>query len=503
MVSSSCLGIAGELFQLSGNVGGETSDIPRLAVRVILLLIIVFFCFHWIVLAHYAVDIPYWDDWEPYRRSQAGSFALSSLFRPDTDSLYPVGRFLDAMNLRLFAGDNVIYQILSFGAVMGGLLALQYALLKRYAPTAMALGAAVLSLIFMLQGGTYWGQQSVAYQQALPLLALFGALWVAVASRVRFNAKAALIGLLASLGGFSHISGAFSAAVVTLLAMAFWWRVGPGQRHEYSASALGFGSGAALSVPAQLWVIIVFQHGHVHRPDTPWSTPLDWEFWAYIVGKIGRSLGFDATASGFAFLISLVIAIVAILLALLFVWELVAQKSDRTDDQFAFVYCAICLSVFVYLGLVASGRTNLGSGDLERTVLQFFQFGQRRFHYFWVTALIPWIVLAAMHFTKRLYGAEWQTAAAIMASLIVLAIFSVNARTIFGQIQYYRSMAESKEEGIKCLAEKIQSGPPYICETLYPTDIASGLKGAEGAGAKFMTYLPGFLVRGPEAGPSL
>ena len=120
----------------------DRPDAAQLVLRIVLVLLIGLFLVHWIVLARYAVDLPYMDDWIGYDWGDAGSFRVSRLFAAGNDTLMPVGRFLDAVNVRLFAGDNVISQILSFGAVVGSLLLLQYALLKRFAPSTIALALA-------------------------------------------------------------------------------------------------------------------------------------------------------------------------------------------------------------------------------------------------------------------------------------------------------------------------------------------------------------------------
>ena len=122
----------------------DRPDAAQLVLRIVLVLLISLFLVHWIVLARYAVDLPYMDDWIGYDVGRCGIVQRSSrLFAAGNDTLMPVGRFLDAVNVRLFAGDNVISQILSFGAVVGSLLLLQYALLKRFAPSTIALALAV------------------------------------------------------------------------------------------------------------------------------------------------------------------------------------------------------------------------------------------------------------------------------------------------------------------------------------------------------------------------
>ena len=93
----------------------DRRDIASLLLRAVLVLLIAIFFVHWIVLARYAIDLPYMDDWLGYAWGDAGSIRPSRLFAAGNDTLMPVGRFFDAVNVRLFAGDNVIYQILTFG----------------------------------------------------------------------------------------------------------------------------------------------------------------------------------------------------------------------------------------------------------------------------------------------------------------------------------------------------------------------------------------------------
>jgi hypothetical protein len=76
--------------------------------------------------------------------------------------------------------------------------------------------------------------------------------------------------------------------------------------------------------------------------------------------------------------------------------------------------------------------------------------------------------------------------------MLLLIDFAGNGNTIFGLAPYYRSLAELKEKGLKCLAAKIQGEPPYLCAELYPTDLANALDDADLIGAKFMRYLPPF-----------
>lgn len=478
----------------------DSLDTASPMLRAALVLLIGFFVFHWIVLARYAIDLPYMDDWLGYAWGDAGSIRPSRLFAPGNDTLMPVGRFFDAVNVRLFAGDNVIYQILTFGIVAGGLLLLQYTLLKRYAPSTTALAVAGISLMLMLQPDTYWGAQSVAYHQALPLLALLGGLWIAVAVSIRPAAKVLFIALIATLGGLAYVSGAFTALAVAAFAALFWWRRGPGPLQAYRASSLGFGLGALISLPAQLWVLLVVQHGATHRPDAPWSTPLAPQFWEFMVGIIGRAIGFGGSASGWTLAASLVLVAVLIGLFLLLLWPLARRADTAGDDaEFAFVFGALSAAVFLFLCMVAAGRASLAAPP-ESTVLGAFALGQARFYFFWVTILIPWVVLAIMRLVPAA-SRPWQAGTALGLSVLLLILFVVNGRTIFGLARHYQAMASLKLDGISCLKSKIPDGPPYLCERLFPADLAPALDYAALVGAKFTAYLPAFRPDQAEAAP--
>lgn len=82
-------------------------------------------------LVRHGVDIPFWDDWRQYDSGDLGNLSLAYLFTPANDTLYPVGRLLDSLAVRLLDGHSVAYQLISLVAVLGGLLALQWRLLSR------------------------------------------------------------------------------------------------------------------------------------------------------------------------------------------------------------------------------------------------------------------------------------------------------------------------------------------------------------------------------------
>lgn len=181
------------------------------------ILLLVLMALSWLT---HGIDVPMWDDWRDLAKKQAGSFDLKVLFEPANDTLYPVGRFLDALAFRILGGNAIAYQFLSMTLMLGLLLFFQWRLLRKCLDDRFAAAISFLLTCLMMQGGSYWGLQALAYHQALPAVCLLAILDMAIAgarSKITMSISAFLIGLVA---GLTYISGAFAmfvAAVVLLL----------------------------------------------------------------------------------------------------------------------------------------------------------------------------------------------------------------------------------------------------------------------------------------------
>ena len=123
----------------------------------------------------WGTDLPYLDDWRVYDEGSALSLNVQRLFRAVNNTISPVGLALDVLAQRWLGGNPLPYQALSMVAVLGGLLWLQWRLLG-WVVADRRQQVLLFALCFpMLQSGSYWGEQNLAYHQALPLLALLAA----------------------------------------------------------------------------------------------------------------------------------------------------------------------------------------------------------------------------------------------------------------------------------------------------------------------------------------
>ena len=123
----------------------------------------------------WGTDLPYFDDWRAYDMGNALSLAPGRLFKSVNNTISPVGMALEALAQRWLGGNPLPYQTLSMLGVLGGLLLMQWRLLG-WVVGDQRLRALLFAFCFlMLQPGSYWGEQNLAYHQALPLVALLGA----------------------------------------------------------------------------------------------------------------------------------------------------------------------------------------------------------------------------------------------------------------------------------------------------------------------------------------
>ncbi|SRR5579871_5917360 len=402
----------------------------------------------------YGIDLPHLDDWRDYNDGTAGSFKLSFLFRPANDTLYPVGRFLDSLAFRLLDGNAVAYQFVSMIVVLGLLLFLQWRLLKRIVDDRFAIACCFATTVLMLQPGTYWGIQSLAYHQAIPLICLLAILDLAmgdVGSRVNIAASALFLGLVS---GLAYISGAFAMAVGGGLLCLVASKLESSQRGNIGNAGIPTLIAGLATLPAQLWVIIFYQHG-THRADAPMAYPYEYDFWMYLFGKVAQALMLPGNPAWLSLTVVLAVIGGSAALAIWCLRPLFGPKAVRSGRM----DCGILLTllgsvVFVYLLLVTAGRANLRDPAVVNpwTV---FSIGYLRFHFFWVTLLWPWIAAALFFFIRgRLLP---DVALAIGSGLVCVSVITYAfAAGVAGYGKFFRTWAEIRSKSMGCLIEGIQ-----------------------------------------------
>lgn len=433
-----------------------------------------------ILLIKHGVDIPFYDDWRLLYTGEAGSFSPKVLFTHANDTLYATGRILDAFSFHILKYNNIAYQLISMIFVLSGLVWIKYKLLIYFTADKLLLSLSIMLMLFMLQAGTYWGFQSIAYHQALPLLSILSILYIIITKPIKNGYKKNIIILAVGLfGGLAYISGAVSLFVMTIwLYMLTPFMPAP-IKNNYSNSGIGLLLATIITLPLQLHVILIKQGGNTHRADSPWAMPNDSDFWCYFLGKFARAIGFLLNSSMLAFTLS-VIFIIVLLTSSVYLFYMAYIKNSLQDIkkfELFFIFSTLSLVVFAYVAIVAAGRANLRPPTVN-SPLSIFAHGQRGFHFYWITLLIPWLGLIIGGAIKTLLPIKNKS---ILTSLIIFIPIYITMRGgffylveynnggAFNHSAYLKEVGIMKSQGVLCIHKKAISGDnKIICPQLLP-----------------------------------
>ncbi len=437
----------------------------------------------------WGTDLPYFDDWRAYDLRNALSLAPERLFEAVNNTISPVGMTLEALAQRWLGGNPLPYQTLSMLAVLGGLLWLQWRLLGWVVGDRRLQALLFAFCCFMLQSGSYWGEQNLAYHQALPLLALLGAsclLTLGVRAGPWWRLTVGALGLLA---GLSYVSGAVAALVLGAAWLLLGWRL-PAPALAARLRAGGWAllvTGAATSALQIYLTRGVAQHRQRQYMNLTWPDSVD--FWAYLAGKLGRSTGhgFASTALEAAWVLLLTLTLLAAVGFALRTLLAPGRPGSARRRRFAVVFLPLGAVVASYLLLVGLGRAGLRDDALQGAEAV-FRFGYLRFHFFWITLLFPWLAAAL---ALRLRRSGWAPGA--LVGVLALAVALGAVRGVFDVPRFYRSASEFRQTEIRCLARQLGAGQPISCpgfSLMWLPDLTRAYTYARDIDASFVRYLP-------------
>lgn len=438
------------------------------------------------------IDLPLLDDWRDYMSGTKGSFALDYLFLSANDTMYPFGKFLDSVAERLLDGNGIAYQLLSMVTVLGLVLWFQWLLLSELTEDRFVAACSFVATVFALQTGTYWGEQNLAYHQAIPVVCMLVAAYFVASPGRAGTAKLPILFLLGLIAGFSYISGAFPFLIGALVLIVLGFLV-PGRR-DLLSSGTALGLAAAITSVAQAYVILVRQGGRTHRSDAPWVTPLSPDFWLYFLGKIGRSLALPTTFPVTSLVITLLVVAAALFLIGRDLFRTIAKR-DMTElaANRLIVVMYLASIVAVYLAMISASRANLDISP-DASLLKKYIFGFGRFHFFWITIIWPWIL--AIIFSDLIRIVNARTCYAILASVSPLILIIV---AISGKLNYfeYFNMVNMRlrVRGLECIQQHLLTSDQISCPTLYPADLTKGYAFAITQGSSFVRSIPPTLAK--------
>lgn len=417
----------------------------------------------------YGIDLPWFDDWRGYATGTIDSLEWHYLFQPMNDTMSPVGFTLDALAQRFLDGNSIAYQFISMLIVLGSLLVLQWNLLSKVADNSLQVGVCFLFTLLMLQPDSYWGRENLAYYQALPLVFILWAMLLmsrGSAGAWRGPAVAAL-GLLA---GFSYISGAFGALAVGVTSLLLTRLLHSGRARSDSMRDWSWFlvAGAATAAVQFYFSVLPFLGA---RAAIPLALPTEAQFWAFYLGKLGRSLLLPPSWPWSSLLVTVLACVIALVSATWIARRAVSQVGTAQERQLASIYLPIGALVLVYLMLVAAGRTNFRPPEI-RDPLQIFAYGFTRFHFFWATLIWPWVAVAVLVLCSR---NPWLGRVDPARALAFATVFSTLVYLGAGldHMSKMQGIGEDRTNMAHCLLKELQKGGEVRCPGLLPPRLES------------------------------
>lgn len=423
-------------------------------------------------LLRYGIDIPYYDDWGPYITGNMGSLNLKYLFQKANDTLMPVAYVLESLAFRYLNGNTVAWQFLSMIGVLGLLLFLQWWLLLDALNDRLLAASAFTLTLLMLQPYSYWGLQSQAYIQALPLVFCLASIYLALCKNWSHRGRSLALFILGLLAGFSYISGAFAIMVVSIVFLSLSQFIKPEERKPILVSGWALFVAGCITTLAQMWVIVVLQKG-THRADIPMAFPIDGEFWIFLLGNIARSLRLHMWVGTYSQALILVSAISMYVLALIF-WSMYGLIKKGVQPLNSVKPYLIFLSIFsaisIYLLLISAGRAAAQLPGPHSLIQVFATTASGCAYYFWVTLLWPWVAAVSFIFLRSVDA--FNRIDLQRKSALVLPIVVVPFMIHFGMVDHskaFKGLMGIRADGMKCLSNQLQSGRQDIdCPKLYP-----------------------------------
>ncbi|MDB5947213.1 MAG: hypothetical protein JWQ33_2239 [Ramlibacter sp.] len=434
-------------------------------------------------------DLPFYDDWRSYATGQIDSLDPGYLFIGLNDTMAPIGLALDAIAQRALDGNSVAYQLLSMTTVLGLLLWLQWSLLKAALGDRIQAAGCFVFTLLMLQPGSYWGRENLAYHQALPLLFLLAAVWLIAVSAWKSQWRTVAVFALGLLAGMSYISGAFGALsagsgilVVALVA------VPAKQRTRLVQGAAALAVAGAITAVAQFKVAVLPNISPEHRGNSRLALPYEPDFWLFYWGKLGRSLLLPESHPVLSLALVVIACGVVVGLAVLLLRRL---RSDPGAPllRVTVIYSAMVATVFVYLLLVAAGRTYLRDSEVK-SAIDVFVSGFSRFHFFWAALLWPWVIAAALVVARGRRVSLPPTTAVAASVLCTTGIFLMLAGGALDHLERHRMEASFRNETVSCLMAQLQKGEGIDCAEFNMWDLTPAYIYGSKIGASFVRHFP-------------
>lgn len=370
------------------------------------------------------LDYPLIDDWRYYNNLYRMPVDLSPtwLFAAARDTVHATGKLLDWLTFRWLGHDYRLLAATSFLLWFGGWALVSVAIALRVTRDQPVVRFAALGAFALpLAASPYWVtvsplqklEPAVAYHQMMPMLGLsllfllcllcIGQRGSTLSRCVAAAAATTFFSLAYSSGAVSHLL--FGATVATLSAMG---RSG-GPRGPLVALGLVVCVTAAsclvlhIALPLDTFDINPVVEARTKRMSL--TPPWELDFWTFFVGLFDRAVFSLSTETAGRIRGLVVVAAIGLLGGVLAV-RATRGRLSKTEQPIAIALVALFVAVVGYAALVAYGRASFGPmyfglDGPQDTGLRASLYAHSRFFYWWITAILPFAVIALAMILRR------------------------------------------------------------------------------------------------------
>lgn len=453
----------------------ERADRERRLTVLTLFLCSALFLFHLALIWHYAVDVPFWDEWSEFGPDQLpAGWSLRSVTSQHLEHRFAMANVLIRLQYAWNGWDVAVHQRLNF--LLFGVLLISIAGFVRKTIPETPLWVVLAFLLFVLSP-INWMNHFMAYQTSTHLYVML----VLLAAWLLFDAFATKVRLL--LGGcvaaalvFTSAAGTAATVALAIGFVTFEMRGFARPRDSQPETAARFAAAVLpMAVALALW-----SNGYRHEATFPALTPpTSWAYWDHFLGLVGLGFGFQ-----------LHVPLIGAVCILAVLGPLIAPAMSRgvAPARGAWTPLAAALALLAGAAAVSLGRASFG----------FAQAKSPRYAEY-VLPLVP-LTAAAWYRWFALRGSRPLTAVAVLW-LVCFSSFANDWRSF----RFYGREALRRNSGVTCIEEYYRGVSDGICPTIYPADfpggLASFLDSAKELNASFYRKMVARGARSREADP--
>ena len=453
----------------SAETSSQRHDLNRAFNSLAILGCVGLYLYHFFVVWTYAVDIPFWDEWEML---QAGALApnlnIPWLFVQHNEHRIVTDKLFIWLLYRWNGWDIAAQQLLNF-LIYGALLLVVIQMARKIAPR-MPLWMILSFVVFLLSPFNH-ENHLMAFQTSFHFVVLF----FLCAALFLFDTKAGAEGsttqswkslllgsLFAILSIYSLSSGLLSCAVL-LLVFAVWKT----QRARNAAGDLQAREWRQFVVVGLLLVGAIalwFVGWQASTSQALKASPFSALFWVWFLNILSAGFGFASysVAAGLACLLFVLAPFAKPLLRLVLRSRSRStlrplQTEDETNAFGFWVPCAVTLGLLAVLLFITSGRAGVGL-TMSKTP-RYVEF---------VAVLIP---LAAASWYQFIDGSRMRVP--VVAALWTFCFLSF--LPTWGYFRFYPDRYTEREAGAACTGKYYQTGNPsgknWRCRSIAPLEM--------------------------------